>query len=151
MNITKELFTGRIIKVVFFCLFASCSKDPLPSTITVDLGQNVTFDATEEQIVRIDADSLNIEFEIVSIENTLCPEGSRCVFMGSAILGFKLINNIHELITLSFPSNEIITDSAQFSINANQYYIKLQSVKKVYYNDRKTKTKTIVDLKIESI
>ena len=148
----KTQIARRVFKLAFSCLvFATCSKDPFPSTINLVLGKSAIFDATEDQIIKVDDNNLKLEVEIVSIDNTLCPEGSRCVSMGSAIIGFKLINNFHELITLSFPNNDVISDSVNFSINNQEYYIKLSNVRKVFTNERKTKTKSIIELKIDSI
>jgi hypothetical protein len=149
-TITRMIF--KSIVLVYYCLIiASCEKESYPSVINLDLGQSVIFDATEEQIIRVDANSFKIEFEIVSIINSLCPEGVMCFMMGNAILTVDPIFNMNDLITLSYPSNENISDSVQFTFENQNYIIQLLSVKKEFYNKRKTKTKSVVELKIDRI
>lgn len=156
-------FSG-VITCIFFCMiFFSCQKEsqddyPFPSVVTIKLNEGSVFDATENQIISLDTNEFTMDFKIVSLINTLCPEGATCIMHGSAFLKIKSImqDASGDTLSLQYPSigNSIDftdSDSVYFNYRNKRYLIRLLRVRKVFNDERKTNTRSIIDMEIKDM
>jgi hypothetical protein len=138
-------------------LLNSCEKElDYPDQIYATLNDPVTFDATENQILKFDIGETNmLDVKITSLLNNLCPEGVTCFTNGSAIITLDPLNEpgLQDTIVLYYPryipSEEIggdaQPDSAYIIHQEETFMIKLLEVKKVYY-DKRRRTKSVVSM-----